>query len=232
MISRWHAHGAQIVNPSLPLRQIAPSNSVRPSYPNSPLSSMFLTGDIQTRQSTTTWTLPSAVPNQQVRNTWVSENTLVSLSLFGDLNVFDPRSGSGPTRVIQAPQKSLTAISLLPSSSETFLAGSADGRVHSYSPVTFESTRVEGNTHSTLVISMAPNPKAGKVHSVGFDDSVREIDVGGFKFTFVPLPFPKLHSSDLGSVVQRQYQQSPNPNLSLSVKTIRVSLLRLDGLRL
>ncbi len=158
---------------------------------------MFLTGDIEICESTTTWSLPSAVPNQQVSNTWVSENILVSLSLFGDLNVFDPRSGSGPTRIIQAPQKFITAISSLPSSSETFLAGSADGRIHSCSPATFESTHVEGNTQSTLVVSMAPNPKEGKVHSAGFDDSVREIDVDGFKFTFVPLPFPKLHPSDL-----------------------------------
>ena len=53
---------------------------------------------------------------------------------------------------------------------------------------------------SPIQFQMALNPKVGSAHSVGLDDSIRKVDVDGFKFLrFVALP---LHVSDLGSVVQ------------------------------
>ena len=38
-----------------------------------------------------TWTVGTAVDHQQVGNTWSGENNLVSLSMSGELNLFDPR---------------------------------------------------------------------------------------------------------------------------------------------
>ncbi|PBK89803.1 WD40 repeat-like protein [Armillaria gallica] len=127
--------------------------------------------DVETRKSVTAWTVGSNVTNQQVRNTWSAENGIVSLSLGGDLNVFDPR----------APQKAITAIS--PSSAGTFLAGSADGRVLSYSIAPGESTSLTGEGHSNSVTALATSSADGNVFSVGFDDRVREITSDGKEFT-------------------------------------------------
>ena len=56
-------------------------------------------GDAQTQKAVTTWTLGSGVNHQQVGNTWSGQSDLVSLSISGDLNVFDPRTGDRPTRI-------------------------------------------------------------------------------------------------------------------------------------
>lgn len=138
--------------------------------------------DVEARKATTTWNLGAGVNNQQVGNTWSGERDIVSLSLFGDLNVFDPRIGNKPARIIQAPQKAITSIS--PSSkSGTFFAGSADGRVLSYSETNYESTLLQGSSHSNLVVAMAPSLVDGKVYSAGLDDHVREIGNDGTGFT-------------------------------------------------
>lgn len=52
-------------------------------------------------KAVTTWTLGTAVNDQQVGNTWGGAEDIVSLSLSGDLNVFDRRSGDGPARIIR-----------------------------------------------------------------------------------------------------------------------------------
>ncbi|KAK0435218.1 WD40-repeat-containing domain protein [Armillaria borealis] len=137
--------------------------------------------DVETRKSVTTWTVGSGVTNQQVGNTWSAENGIVSLSLGGDLNVFDPRVGDKSIRTFTAPQKAITAMS--PSSAGTFLAGSADGRVLSYSIAAGESTSLKGEGHSNFVTALATSSADGKVFSVGFDDRVREITSDGTGFT-------------------------------------------------
>lgn len=59
----------------------------------------YLIGDVEARKATTTWTVGSAVEDQQLGNTWSGESGLVSLSLGGNLNVFDPRTPNGPARI-------------------------------------------------------------------------------------------------------------------------------------
>ncbi|KAK0192588.1 quinon protein alcohol dehydrogenase-like superfamily [Armillaria mellea] len=137
--------------------------------------------DVETRKFVTAWTVGSGVTNQQVGNTWSPENGIVSLSLGGDLNVFDPRVGDKSTRTFTAPQKAITAIT--PSSAGTFLAGSADGRVLSYSIAAGESASLKGEGHSNFVTALATSLTDGKVFSVGFDDRVREITSDGKEFT-------------------------------------------------
>lgn len=58
-----------------------------------------LEGDVEARKAITTWTVGSTVDDQQLGNTWSGENNLVSLSLGGNLNVFDPRTADNPARV-------------------------------------------------------------------------------------------------------------------------------------
>lgn len=56
-------------------------------------------GDVETRKGVTTWTLGSDISHQQVGNTWSGEKGIISLSLSGDLNVFDPRVGDKPAQI-------------------------------------------------------------------------------------------------------------------------------------
>jgi WD repeat-containing protein 1 (actin-interacting protein 1) len=70
-----------------------------------------------------------------------------------------------------------------PTGPGTFLAGTATGRVLSFS-ATGEASPVGGDGHSNLVTSLSSG-KDGKVFSSGFDDRLREID--GPTFTFVGL---------------------------------------------
>lgn len=57
-------------------------------------------GDIETRKSVLTWTLGSEVKHQQVGNTWTEGGDIVSLSMDGNLNIFDKRVGDKPARVL------------------------------------------------------------------------------------------------------------------------------------
>ncbi|KAJ6627956.1 WD40-repeat-containing domain protein [Mycena sp. CBHHK59/15] len=134
--------------------------------------------DVETHKATTTWSLGSGVNNQQIGNVWSRETDIVSLSMSGDLNVFDPRVGDKPARVITGPQKSITATA--PSGTGTFVIGTADGRVVEYSVASGEAAAVPGDGHTSIVVGMAA-ASDGKIFSAGYDDRVREI--GGARFT-------------------------------------------------
>ncbi|KAJ3848746.1 WD40-repeat-containing domain protein [Lentinula lateritia] len=164
--------------------------------------------DVETRKAITTWTVGNGVSFQQVGNTWSGESDIVSLSLSGDLNVFDIRTGGKPSRVIQVrvshgPQKPITAIAPVPAFPDTFLAGTADGRVLSYSKTTGQSSHLQGVNHSTLVTNLASSPTGGSAFSAGFDDCVREIGSDGTGFTSAHFSVSHLCTSDSDSEVYR-----------------------------
>ncbi|CAK5280612.1 unnamed protein product [Mycena citricolor] len=133
--------------------------------------------DIETHKATTTWSLGAGVNNQQVGNVWSRETDIVSLSLSGDLNVFDSRAGDKPGRVFTGPQKSITGVA--PSSNGTFLAGTADGRIVEYTTSSGETKAVHGQGHTGLVVGLASGSN-GKIFSAGFDDRLREIQAASF----------------------------------------------------
>lgn len=58
-----------------------------------------------------------------------------------------------------------------PSDASTFIVGTADGRVLSF---TEEYEHVGGETHTNLVSGLGVSP-SGTIHSVGFDDRLREL---------------------------------------------------------
>ncbi|KAJ3552698.1 hypothetical protein NM688_g4017 [Phlebia brevispora] len=127
--------------------------------------------DVETRKAVNTWTVGSGVPYQQVGNTWTEGDEIVSLSMSGDLNIFDKRTGDKPVRVLQGPSKPITAAAALQDSS--FIAGLGDGRVASFSGS--EYSYIGGTGHSTLVSGIAVSA-GGKIFSAGYDDQVREIE--------------------------------------------------------
>ncbi|KAF8137293.1 WD40-repeat-containing domain protein [Boletus edulis] len=135
--------------------------------------------DASTQKNVTAWSFDKGIPNQQVGNTWVNAREIVSLSMGGELGILDVREGNGrATRVIQAPQKSVTSGTLGASGSDTFFVGTADGRVFRYDTSSAEaegSVKVQGEGHTTLVSSMTTSA-SGQVYSTGFDDKLREVD--------------------------------------------------------
>ncbi|KAG8743601.1 WD40 repeat-like protein [Ceratobasidium sp. 414] len=109
--------------------------------------------DVETRQAVTTWTVGTGIEHQQVGNTWTSSDNL------------------GPTQSISA---------LVSPENGTFLAGSGDGRVTSFTTAD-GAQPISGDPHGSQVVSLAATE--GKVYSAGFDDTVREIDIGAKKFS-------------------------------------------------
>ncbi|KAH9941649.1 WD40 repeat-like protein [Epithele typhae] len=130
--------------------------------------------DIDAKKVKTTWSLGPGVSNQQVGNTWTPGDDIVSLSMSGDLNLFDARAASAaPTRVLHAPQKAVTAGLRAPGGSATFVVGTADGRVLAHDGA--EYAYAGGEAHASLVAGFAAAP-GGTVHSVGVDDKLRELE--------------------------------------------------------
>ncbi|KAH0835874.1 WD40-repeat-containing domain protein [Lanmaoa asiatica] len=147
-------------------------------------SKMKYEWDASTQKNMMMWSFDKGVPNQQVGNIWVSTHEIVSLSMGGDLGVIDVREGNGKvTRVIQAPQKSVTSGTLDQSGSSAFFVGTADGRAFRYDATSAEaggSVKVQGEGHTTLVSGITAGVD-GQIYSTGFDDRLREVDpVAGF----------------------------------------------------
>ncbi|KIJ46853.1 hypothetical protein M422DRAFT_249597 [Sphaerobolus stellatus SS14] len=136
--------------------------------------------DVETRKATTTWTLGSDLAFQQLGNTWTPKDAIVSLSLDGLVNVFDPRNGSGPARTLHGAQKPITAATIVPSP-PTFFSGSGDGRIHALSLESDIVERISGTGHTSLVSGLAE--AQGAVWSVAYDDKAKEIDVSSTSFS-------------------------------------------------
>ncbi|TCD64690.1 WD40 repeat-like protein [Steccherinum ochraceum] len=135
--------------------------------------------DVETKKAVTTWNLRKGVSYQQVGNTWTPGDDIVSLSISGDLNVFDKRAGDKPARVLQAPTKAISSAIPTPGS-DTFVVGTNDGRVLSFSDS--EYSTVEGSGHASLVSGLGV-ASSGEIYSAGLDDTLREIDLNGKSFT-------------------------------------------------
>ncbi|KAI0066923.1 WD40 repeat-like protein [Artomyces pyxidatus] len=132
--------------------------------------------DVETRKATSIYKLGEGVEHQQVGAVWNAPATIVSLSVSGDLNVFDPRTPARPAKTIYAPQKPVTAAAAA-SPGGTFFAGTADGRILAYD-AGGDAACVAGG-HTNLVSALAPAP-GGSVFSAGYDDRVRELDGAAF----------------------------------------------------
>lgn len=123
------------------------------------------------------WTVGNGISDQQAGNTWLGEHEIASLSLNGDVNIFDTRSGK-VERVLYGPTRSVTASAI--DSSGTLYTGSFDGRIVS---VTGNGTveSVTGSGHTNHVSGIATT--ASKMCSVGYDDTFREFSSTGFAAT-------------------------------------------------
>jgi WD40 repeat protein len=141
--------------------------------------------DAETRKAVTTWTVGSGVDYHQIGNTWNDDINIVSLSLSGDLSVFDPRVGDKPTQVYSAPQKAVNSI-IATKGQSTFIAGTADGRVYSYSVADGRSSVLGGQGHPAFLTGIAA-ASSDVAYSIGYDDHVREIDTKSDSYLYASL---------------------------------------------
>ncbi|KAF9517484.1 hypothetical protein BS47DRAFT_1339315 [Hydnum rufescens UP504] len=134
--------------------------------------------DAETRQAISSWTVGPGVDHQQVGCTWAGSEGIASLSLNGDINIFDQRTGDRPSRILPGIQTPITSLAL--SRDKTLFASSSDGKVVAFSS-SGEAERAKGDGHSSKILALSSS--GDHIYSTGFDDRVREIDAPARSFT-------------------------------------------------
>ncbi len=126
-----------------------------------------------------------SVPDHQVGVVWPagrSDGLIISLNLAGDLNYLS--EGNSKTRkVVQGHQKNITTVisTRQKGSDPTFFTGSSDGRICSWDISTGTGETIDGGAHNNFVSGLATSP--GRIYSVGWDDTLRSIDIAAKTFT-------------------------------------------------
>jgi WD repeat-containing protein 1 (actin-interacting protein 1) len=146
--------------------------------------------DVEAGKVTHTWSFgdTAGVSDQQVGVVWPggrSDGLIISLSLNGDLNYLNEGS-SKPTKVISGHQKNITALATSDASSNpTLWTGSADGRVCAWDMASGTAETIEGNSHTNIIsgLTASSGSKHPQLYSVGWDDTLRVVDVGAKTFT-------------------------------------------------
>ncbi|PVF98501.1 putative actin interacting protein 1 [Serendipita vermifera] len=136
--------------------------------------------DAASQKLVSSWTVGTDLSDQQCGNTWMGEHEIVSLSLGGDMNIFDSRSGGKPVRILYGPTKGVTSGAV--DSSGSLFAGSFDGRIVS---LTANGTvePVVGPGHTNQVVGIASCQSTSKLYSVAYDDTFREFSGARFSNT-------------------------------------------------
>ena len=138
--------------------------------------------DAQSGQESQTFNVGSAVEDQQNGIVWANENTIVSVSLSGTLNLFDPREGS-KWRKLHGPARAITAGALV-EKDQTFYAGSFDGSIKRLDLQGGDWEDISGTGHSALISSVVAS--GDKVWTAGWDDKATCIESGTFTDTTIP----------------------------------------------
>ncbi|KAI8911130.1 quinon protein alcohol dehydrogenase-like superfamily [Gorgonomyces haynaldii] len=141
--------------------------------------------DIATKTVVNTYTFTGLtdVDNQQVGCLWQGEY-VITLSLSGDINYLDPRTGGTPVKVVKGSQKGMTSLTV--AKDKTLFTGSYDGRVCAWQESSGSVGVVSGPGHTNQVIALAPSED--KVYSTGLDDSFRSLGLNDKTFTNTPVP--------------------------------------------
>lgn len=150
--------------------------------------------DAEAGKATQTWRLGEEgsidVKDQQVGVVWPagrSDDLIISLSLSGDLNYL-VEGNSKPTRVVQGHQKNITSLTKFGpgggNDNPTLWSGSFEGRVCSWDVATGDADEIEGDRHTAYIAGLTSTQEGtGRIYSVGWDDTIRSIDVGAKTYT-------------------------------------------------
>ncbi|KAI1438404.1 WD40 repeat-like protein [Xylaria sp. CBS 124048] len=139
--------------------------------------------DVETGKVLRTWAISSdgsvKVGDQQVGVVWThgrSDGLIISLSLDGNLNYLKEDSDK-PVKIVQGHNKSITAMG---GNGQTLWTGSFDGKVCTWDVSSGIGTAVDGQCHTNQVTNFAS--ATGQAYSVGWDDTLRTIDVSANTF--------------------------------------------------
>lgn len=126
-----------------------------------------------------------SIPDHQVGVVWPtgrSDGLILSLNLNGDLNYLHEGMPK-PSKVVQRQQKNITTIAMDEdySTNPMFFTGSSDGRICVYDSAG-DSKIIGGDAHKNYVSGLA-STSAGKIYSVGWDDTIRSVDANARTFT-------------------------------------------------
>lgn len=141
--------------------------------------------DIEQQSNAHTWRFgPEGAPSvgdHQVGVIWTprSDDTIISLSLAGDLNYLD-LSSEKPRKVVTGHQKAITALKVS-RETKTLFTGSYDGRICKWDTKSGTASSVDGKGHVGNVSGFAES-SAGTIVSVAWDDQARQIDVNAGTF--------------------------------------------------
>jgi WD repeat-containing protein 1 (actin-interacting protein 1) len=129
------------------------------------------------------------VPDQQVGVAWASgrsDGLVISVSLSGDINYLNEGSRT-PTRVVSGHQKNITALTICESETSqapTLWTGSSEGRLCAWDSAKGTAEKVDGNGHSNIISGLAATfGKHPQIYSVGWDDTLRSVDVSAKTFS-------------------------------------------------
>ncbi|KAI1751674.1 WD40 repeat-like protein [Xylaria castorea] len=114
------------------------------------------------------------IDDQQVGVVWPqgrSDGLIISLSLGGDLNYLKEDSNK-LVKTVQGHNKSITAMG---GDGDTLWTGSFDGKVCTWDIASGVGTVVDGQSHTNQITDFAS--ASGQAYSVGWDDTLRIIDV-------------------------------------------------------
>ncbi|PNS16093.1 hypothetical protein CAC42_4494 [Sphaceloma murrayae] len=139
--------------------------------------------EVESGNNTATWRLGEegkvSVPDQQVGVVWPRDGLIISVDLEGNLNYLE-EGKEKPTRVVRGHQKAITAAGYIPEH-KTLWTGSFEGKICAWDIASGVAEKADGETHSNYVSGFAPS-SAGRIFSVGWDDTLRTLDTSGKSF--------------------------------------------------
>jgi len=109
-----------------------------------------------------------------------TDGLVISVDLEGRLNYF-AQGNPKPVKTVYGHPKNITALGLVDDSKPTIFTGDYEGRVSSWDLASGTASAVDGKAHSGQVSAFSAGD--GRVHSVGWDDTMRTIDVASNTFT-------------------------------------------------
>jgi WD40 repeat protein len=116
--------------------------------------------------------------DMQVSVCWLRNNQILSVSLNGNINIFDLGSPTGPVRTIEAHQVSITALAL-DTTSQKLYTGSYDGVVCVRDLVSGQTQKMIGQDKKSICNAVHGGKLAGlvctgeEIVSIGWDDTLR-----------------------------------------------------------
>jgi len=137
--------------------------------------------DVEAGKAVQTWRFGGegnvSIPDHQVGVVWPAGRTdglVISLNLNGDLNYL-AEGNEKPAKIVQGHNRSITALGTSQNGhDQTLWTGSFEGRVCSWDVQSGIGSAVEGQYHTNQVTGFANT--AGRVYSVGWDDTLRIVD--------------------------------------------------------